>query len=78
MKRTGYVADMSKSKIAQRVAQMKDAIKKRELGFQDISDMSGLSLSTLAPIFKDDWNPRLSTVIALEGAIFGKSQKGKS
>lgn len=69
---------MSTSKIAQRVAQIKNAIKGLELGFQEISDMSGLSLSTIAPIFKDDWNPKLSTLLALEAGIFGKVKKGKN
>lgn len=69
---------MSDSKIAQRVAQIRNAIKKRKLGFQNVSDMSGLSLSTIAPIFNENWNPRLTTLLALEGALFGKSKQGVS
>ena len=69
---------MSESKIALRVAQIRNAVKSREMTFQAISDISGLSLSTIAPMFKENWDPRLSTLVALESAILGKSKKRKT
>ncbi len=69
---------MSDSKIARRVAQIKNAINRTGLSFREVSRKTGVPLATLAPIGRDDWNPTLSTLLKLEDAMFNKSAKGKS
>lgn len=63
---------MSESKIASRVTQIKNAVLKKRLGFRELSALTGIPTSTLSPIHKDDWNPKLQTLLALEKALFQK------
>lgn len=69
---------MSKSKIAERVEQMQRAIAKRQLTIQELSVMSGVPATTLAPVKNPHWNPKLSTLLQVEKALFKPSQKGSA
>lgn len=60
----------TQTQIEKRVAFIRKKLE--PLLFREISQMSGLPISTLAGIQRPGWNPKLSTLIALERAIMKK------
>lgn len=57
----------TQSQIEQTVTFIRKELK--PLKFREMSQISGLPISTLAGIWHPGWNPKLSTLIALERAI---------
>lgn len=66
---------MSKSKIAQRVAQIKAKISRENWTTMKLSQATGVPYTTMSRVRHDDWNPTLLTLIAVEEALFTKSER---
>ena len=71
-------APMTKSKIALRVAQVKNTIIRKDLTLRAVAELADVPYPTIQPLHRDDWNPTLKTLIKIEGAVMGGARKEKN
>lgn len=68
----------SQSPLAQRVAQIKNAIIESNLTLREMQGRYGIPTTTLNKVTLPGWNPRLDTLLRLEKAFFGKKDVKKN
>lgn len=68
----------NQSPLAQRVAQIKNAIAKSDLTLREKHRLCGVPTTTLNNVTRPDWNPTLDTLLRLEKAFCGKKEARKN